>query len=183
VKARYAVTAFVYAVALMVGALVVSGQAGLKPFSSSHDQVQALTGESQGSPILLCDGCFYSTPGQVTTFTINFGQGNNSVCCFQTQPVHYQQPSFWNSCDIYGCANNQYLQPSYQYQQPVYTNYSNNYWSLYPPASYNQYWNYNTPMHYNQYWNNYSVSPTYHNQYWNTYSYSQPVGGYWSLWP
>jgi hypothetical protein len=176
VRPRYTLTAIVYVVALAVGALAVGGQLGLIPFSGTPRQAQALTNDTNGSSLLLCDGCLYGTTGQVVTFTINFGQGYSNACCnTYSQPTNYQDP-FWNNCDLYGCTSNQYSQPSYYqqptyyYQQPQYDQYPNS-WSIYPPASYNQSYN-------NNYWLN--PAPTY-NQYWNTYS--SPTNGYWSVWP
>ena len=116
-KLRLALTAFVYAVALSVGALVITGHLNLGSFTGGSEQVAALDSQDTGSAFLLCGGCYntgynYNTTYRVTvTVTVTF---QPNYCC-QYQTYNY------NPC-AYGCYNNyNYNACSWGcYQQPVY---------------------------------------------------------------
>jgi hypothetical protein len=125
-KLRLALSALVYAAALSIAALVVTGHLSLTPFSGNTQQVMALENEDSGSSILLCYGCYQQTTASTyrVTVTVTF------------------QPSY-NTCQ-WGC--NQYQ----TYQQPVYQQYNTCQWGC---GGYtNSYTNWNTGCGCQRYW-------------------------------
>jgi hypothetical protein len=135
-KLRLAVTALVYAAALSIGALIVTGHLSLTPFSGGNAEALALESETGGQSLLLCGGCYNTAGTYRVTVTVtvrpnyvntcNWGCGNYNPCnwgCYQQPVYHYnpcswgchQQPVYnynnWNSGCNWGCGNhwnNQY---------------------------------------------------------------------------
>ncbi len=139
-KLRIAAMALVYAVALSVGALVVTGHFMGSTFGTNTAEAAALESNGSSSGLLLCGGCYNTYSSNAYTVTV-------TVTVQPSQPVYYQQPvyvaprpvyyvapapvTYVNPCS-WGCYNNNYWQVPY--------NYNNNYGC---GCNYNNNWNWN----------------------------------------
>jgi hypothetical protein len=85
-QARLALTAFVYGLAVMVGAMIVTGYLNIGPFSEGPPEVAAVSPDEGGSPTLLCAGCHggYWAP-QPHWYG---GPWHPNACCVQPYVVH-----------------------------------------------------------------------------------------------
>lgn len=96
-KLRLALSALVYAVALSVALLVVTGHLSLTPFAGETQQVMALDNGDSGSSTLLCYGCYGQNQYQAVLVTVTFQPNYCSWGC------NNNQWNNWNSC-YSGCG-------------------------------------------------------------------------------
>src|SRR3989337_1838603 len=109
-KLRLVLSGFVYAAALVVAALVVTGHLSLTPFTGNSQQVMALENDEGGSALLLCGRCYKTRRGLVVTVPVPFHNNGYNHCSWNC----YQPVQHYNTCD-WGC-----------YQPYTYNNYWNN---------------------------------------------------------
>jgi hypothetical protein len=106
-KLRLALSALVYAAALSVAVLVVTGHLSLTPFTEDTQQVMALENGDGGSSILLCYGCNYNTTSAVGCIPPLICGGYSYNPC---QWGCYQQQTYYNPCQ-WGCNQQVYYNP------------------------------------------------------------------------
>lgn len=80
-KLRLALTGFVYGVAFLVGALIITGHLSVGLFKGGSQEVAAVASQEDGSPFLLCGGCYGGYWGGTSNWY--GGQRYPNQCCLQ----------------------------------------------------------------------------------------------------